>query len=107
VTASVPVERGLQQERTALGWTRTALSFVVVGAVLLRVAVVGQPLAGAVGAAVALVTGGALLARGRWGYTAASRAGAPAWLVGMVAAAGTVTGVLAVLALLVGVASES
>jgi uncharacterized membrane protein YidH (DUF202 family) len=48
--------RGLQPERTALAWFRTALGFVFVAALTIRLAPEGA------GLALALVTGGVVLA---------------------------------------------
>lgn len=66
--------RGLQRERTTLAWERTGLTFVVVGALLLRVG--GDPYYHPrhVPGAVAILLGGAMVAAA---LRAGSTAGAP------------------------------
>ena len=94
------LELGLQAERTLLAWTRTALSFVVAGALVVKSLVAADTGAVVVGAAIAVVVAGtagaAVVGVGAGRRVGSARAGS-VWPVRALAA-GTAAMALLVLA---------
>jgi hypothetical protein len=91
---SQPGERGLQRERTSLSWDRTGVAFMVVGALLLRVA--GPPYLrpAHVPGFLTVAFGAALVAAASRSFGGASPRARP-WLIRLVGVTATIVSVTA------------
>ncbi|MEV0678973.1 DUF202 domain-containing protein [Actinosynnema sp. NPDC050436] len=94
------MDRGAQNERTALAWQRTALAMIAGSAVLARLTVPRVGLAAVVGMGVTAALGIVVLVAARWRYREGRRGRRTGAVLPAAVAAGTVVMVLVELAAL-------